>query len=88
MIDLKLLEEFSRKLSSAIPPALAGWQTDVEKNGRVLMDSLLRRMDLVTREEYEVQATLLARTRDRLAAMEARVLALEAMASSVAATEK
>ena len=77
MIDFKLLEEFSRKLAAAVPPALGEWQADAEKNARAVMESVLRRMDLVTREEFDVQAALLVRTRERLEMLEARVRELE-----------
>jgi BMFP domain-containing protein YqiC len=77
MIDFKLLEEFSRKLAGAIPPALTDWQADSEKNARAVMESLLRKMGLVTREEFDVQAALLVRSRERLDLLEARVRELE-----------
>ena len=78
MIDFKSLESFSRKLAAALPPALSEWQADSEKNVRAMVESLLRRLDLVTREEFDVQAALLARTRERLEALDARVKQMEA----------
>ena len=77
MIDLKLIEELSQRLSGAMPPSLGALQSDLEKNSRALLESLLRRLDLVTREQYEVQTTLLARTRERLMLLEQRIRALE-----------
>jgi len=50
---------------------------DVEKNVRALVRSVLGRLDLVTREEFDVQTKLLARAREQLAALEARVAELE-----------
>lgn len=50
---------------------------DIEKNVRALLSAGLARLDVVTREEYDVQAKLLARTLEKLAALEARVAALE-----------
>lgn len=50
---------------------------DVEKNLRALFTASLARLDLVTREEFDVQAKVLARTREKLAALEARIAALE-----------
>ena len=77
MIDFKLLEEFSRKLATAVPPALSEWQADAEKNARAILESVLRRMDLVTREEFDVQSALLVRSRERLEMLEARIRQLE-----------
>jgi hypothetical protein len=54
-----------------------GLHQDLEKNLRVALESALRRMNLVTREEFEVQSAVLARTRARLEILEAQVAALE-----------
>lgn len=50
---------------------------DIEKNVRALLSAGLARLDVVTREEFDVQAKVLARTLEKLAALEARVAALE-----------
>ncbi len=70
MPPAKIVEELSAKMSElfAANPA-----RDVEKNFRALMSSALARLDLVTREEFDVQAKVLARTREKLAALEARL---------------
>ncbi|MBK1672133.1 hypothetical protein CKO35_02220 [Ectothiorhodospira shaposhnikovii] len=77
MIDSKSLDEMARKLSSMMPESVQHVQADIEKNLKAGLSGALQRMDLVTREEFEVQAALLERTRERLSAMEARVKALE-----------
>lgn len=71
----KLLDEFLTRLSelSAASPA-----KDLEKNARALLSGLLTRLDLVTREEFEVQEQVLTRSREKVAALEARIAALEA----------
>lgn len=74
MFDPKVLEDISNKISALIAASPA---KDVEKNVRALMGSLFTRMDLVTREEFDIQAQVLARTREKLQALEARVEALE-----------
>jgi BMFP domain-containing protein YqiC len=51
---------------------------DVEKNAKSLLTGAFSRLDLVTREEFDAQARVLARTREKLEALEARVAALEA----------
>jgi BMFP domain-containing protein YqiC len=53
---------------------------DVEKNMRAMLSGFLSRLDLVTREEFDIQTELLRRTREQLAALEARVAALETAA--------
>ncbi|MGB4468514.1 MAG: accessory factor UbiK family protein [Azovibrio sp.] len=74
MFDPKSLEDISNKISALIAASPA---KDVEKNVRALMGSVFTRMDLVTREEFDIQAQVLARTREKLHALEARVEALE-----------
>jgi ubiquinone biosynthesis accessory factor UbiK len=55
---------------------------DIEKNAKSLLSGAFSRLDLVTREEFDAQARVLARTRDKLEALEARVAALEAKSGS------
>ncbi len=70
-----LLSELSARLAelAATNPA-----KDLEKNFRGMLSSAFSRLDLVSREEYDVQAQVLARTREKLAALEARMAELEA----------
>lgn len=74
MFDPKVFEDISSKISAMIAASPA---KDVEKNVRALMSGFFSKMDLVTREEFDVQAQVLARTREKLQALEARVDALE-----------
>ena len=75
MFNPKFFEEISSKLSEAIANSPA---KDVEKNMRALLAQGFSKLDLVTREEFDVQAAVLARTREQLTALEARVIELEA----------
>lgn len=77
MRDPKLLEDIARRLSDAVPAGVKSLQEDLDKNLRGALASALERLDLVTREEFEVQAAVLARTREKLDAMSARVAELE-----------
>lgn len=77
MRDPKILDDIARKLSEAMPAGVKSLQEDVDKNLRGALASALERLDLVTREEFDVQAEVLARTRARLDAMNARVAELE-----------
>lgn len=74
MPPTNLVEEVSARMSELFG---TGPARDVEKNFRALMSSALARLDLVTREEFDVQAKVLARTREKLAALEARLADLE-----------
>ncbi len=74
MQPAKLVEEVNAKVSELLAASPA---RDLEKNVRALLSSALARFDLVAREEFDTQAKVLARTREKLAALEARVAALE-----------
>ena len=75
MLNPKLLDEMSARVSSLLAATPAG---DVEKNMRAALAGLFAKLDLVTREEFDVQREVLLRTREKLAALEARVSELEA----------
>ncbi|MBD3620262.1 MAG: accessory factor UbiK family protein [Chromatiales bacterium] len=77
-MNAKLIDELAHRLSQALPEGAAAFQQDVEKNFRATLHSALRRMDLVTREEFEVQQALLARSREKLERLEAQIRELEA----------
>jgi BMFP domain-containing protein YqiC len=70
----KLLAELSARLAAL---AAANPAKDLEKNFRGMLSSTLAKLDLVTREEYDVQARVLARAKEKLAALEARIAELE-----------
>ena len=74
MLDSKTLEEFGAKMSALFANSPA---KDIEKNAKAMMGGFFAKLDLVTREEFDVQAQVLARTREKLQALEARVDALE-----------
>ena len=74
----RLFEELSGKVSALLAQSPA---KDVEKNLRALLGSFFSRLDLVTREEFDVQAKLLARSREQINALESRVAELEAKAA-------
>jgi BMFP domain-containing protein YqiC len=78
MVDAKIIEDLSRKLGGLVPEGARELGQDVEKNIRATLSTAFARLDLVTREELEVQKSVLARTREKLAALEQRVAELEA----------
>jgi hypothetical protein len=74
MVKQKLLEEISARISEVMASTPA---RDMEQNLKAALAGLLARLDLVTREEFDVQAQVLARTREHLQALEARLARLE-----------
>jgi BMFP domain-containing protein YqiC len=81
----KLLSELSARLAALAADNPA---KDLQKNFRALLSSAFARLDLVSREEYEVQSQVLARAREKLAALESRVAELEARRNELAARER
>ena len=77
LVDIKTLDELARKLAEAVPTGLTELQQDMERNLRAGLEDVFQRLDLVTREEYDVQVALLARCRAKLQALERRVEELE-----------
>jgi len=84
MFDAKSLDEMARKLAANLPPGLKEFQQELEKNIRATMQTMFSRMDLITREEFDAQSKVLARTRAQLETLEARVAALEAASEKAA----
>ncbi|MFZ5580997.1 MAG: ubiquinone biosynthesis accessory factor UbiK [Pseudomonadota bacterium] len=78
MLDPKQFDEFARRLGESLPAGLNEWRAEIEKTARLGLQQMLARMDLVTREEFEVQRSVLERTRVRLEVLERRVAELEA----------
>ena len=73
----KSIEDLARSLAESLPESLRAVRDDVESNFRAVLKAGLARLDLVTREEFEVQASILARTREKLEALEKRLAELE-----------
>ena len=78
MIDLAQLDELARRLSSLVPPGLRESREELQQTFKSALQSGLSRLDLVTREEFDVQRAVLLRTREKLEALERAVAALEA----------
>jgi len=72
------IDQLARQLADAVPRNLRALGEDMEKNFRSLLQSGLGRMDLVTREEFDLQTAVLERTRARLEELEQRLAKLEA----------
>ena len=72
------IDKLARKLAEAVPEGLRSARDDLEQNFRSVLHSGLSRLDLVTREEFDVQQAVLARTREKLEALERRLSTMEA----------
>src|SRR5690606_27962697 len=78
MIDLAHIDELARRLSGLVPPGLRGSREELQENCKAVLQAGLARLDLVTREEFEVQRAALLRTREKLEEPERTVARLEA----------
>ena len=76
MIDLAQLDELARRLSSLVPPGLRESREELQQNFKSVLQTGLGKLDLVTREEFDVQRAVLTRTREKLEALEREVAAL------------
>ena len=82
MIDLAQLDELARRLSSLVPPGLRESREELQQNFKSVLQAGLGKLDLVTREEFDVQRAVLARTRDKLEALERQLVELADASSS------
>jgi BMFP domain-containing protein YqiC len=82
MIDLAQLDELARRLSSLVPPGLRESREELQQNFKSVLQAGLGKLDLVTREEFDVQRAVLARTREKLEALERQLAELADAAKS------
>lgn len=78
MVNSQTLNELLRGILDALPPGMSSLQNDVEKNLRASLNATFAKLNLVTREEFDVQAEVLARSRTKLQKLEEQVAKLEA----------
>jgi hypothetical protein len=78
MIDLSQIDELARRLSGLVPPGLREGREEMQENFKAVLQSGLAKLDLVTREEFDVQRAVLARTREQLETLRKTLDALEA----------
>ena len=75
--DPRLIDDLARRLAGSVPESVMALRRDLEQNFKGVLQSQLAQLELVTREEFDVQATVLKRTREKLAALEQRLAELE-----------
>ena len=85
MIDPKKLEEIAKQIHNALPPGIRSMGEEVEKKTRQVLQAQLNKLDLVSREEFDVQTKVLLRTREKLTALEAKLAQLEQQLASLLA---
>ncbi|MFM8332248.1 MAG: accessory factor UbiK family protein [Candidatus Methylumidiphilus sp.] len=77
MLNTNHLEDLAQRLSAAVPPGLSALSADLDKTFHAILQSAFEKMNLVSREEFEAQKAVLARTREKLEKLEATVAELE-----------
>ena len=76
--DPRLIDDLARRLAGSVPESVVALRRDLEQNFKGVLQGQLARLELVTREEFDVQAAVLKRTREKLAALEKRLAEIEA----------
>ena len=82
MLDPKKLEEIAKNISDAIPAGVKSMAGEAEGKVKQVLQAQLSKLDLVTREEFDVQSQVLIRTREKLTELEAKVSLLEQQLSA------
>ncbi|MDC8014144.1 accessory factor UbiK family protein [Tahibacter soli] len=77
MIDVSSIDELARRLAELVPAGISEAKADLTDNFRDTLRAGMRKLDLVTRDEFDVQRCVLLRTREKVEALEARVAQLE-----------
>lgn len=77
MINAKKIEEIAKQVSESIPPGVKNMATDLEDKTKVILQRKLAQLDVVTREEFDVQTQVLIKTREKAVALESKVAELE-----------
>lgn len=77
MFNTKFIDDTVKRLSESLPPGLNKFRKDLEKNFRIILQSMLAKLDLVTREEFDIQKKVLAKTRAKINTLEKQIAHLE-----------
>ena len=88
MIDPRRFDDLARRIQASLAPGLDGVREDVTRNIRAIIAAGIARMDLVEREDFDVQSAVLARTREKLETLERRVRQLEESARGDAGADR
>lgn len=86
-MDPRFIDDLARRLAGTVPESLTAVRRDLEANFKAVLQAGLAKLDLVTRQEFDVQAGVLRRTREKLEALEARLAAFEGNTTKDATAE-
>ena len=78
MLDPKIFDDISKRLAGSIPPGMQSLQNDLQRNLHTALEAALGKLNLVTRDEFDIQQAVLQRTRQKLEQLEEQLQALEA----------
>lgn len=79
MIDPKILDKLASRLAAALPPGIKEIKQDAEKNFRAILQGTFAKLNLVTREEFDVQTAVLSRTQAKVQELEQQIMQLESL---------
>ena len=79
MINAKKIEEIAQQVTDSIPPSLKNLASDFEDKTKTVLQRKLSQLDVVSREEFDVQTQVLIKTREKIATLEAKLAELEAL---------
>lgn len=82
MINAKKIEEIAKQVTDAIPPSLKNIASDLEDKTKTILQKKLSQLDVVSREEFDVQTQVLIKTREKIADLEAKMTELEMLINS------
>jgi ubiquinone biosynthesis accessory factor UbiK len=77
MVDIKFIDDVAKRLSESLPSNLSKFKKDLENNFRAVLQSIFAKLDLVTREEFNIQKGVLAKTRSKINTLEKQLAQLE-----------
>jgi len=82
MINAKKIEEIAKQVTDSLPPSLKNLATDIEDKTKAVLQRKLSQLDVVSREEFDVQTQVLIKTREKITQLEAKLVELEALIKS------
>jgi len=77
MIDAQLIDDLVSKISDVVPPGIKEIEMEVKKQIKAIIESSIAKMDLVSREEFDIQVKVLAKTREKIDKLERQLLEME-----------
>jgi BMFP domain-containing protein YqiC len=83
MINAKKIEEIAKQVTDSIPPSLKNMANDFEDKAKSVLQSKLAQLDVVTREEFDVQTQVLIKTRAKISELETKLAELEEKIASI-----